>query len=311
MKIAFRIDVSNDIGTGHFSRMSVLAEVFTELGCMCKFYKSEDEPVDYSGFDVIVLDTYMVDNAYIASLNAPGRTVVCYDDNALYTYDCDIILNANLHADELQFNYDGKTPLMLRGGKYALLRREFRDSLHVSVRKNANRVFVCFGGADIRNTTPRVIKALSWIEGIHITVVLGALTRCDEDVRALLCDNVSVYKAPESISKLMVECDIAVTAAGSMVYELASLGIPTITITQAENQLLIADYMSRNGLMRCAGSWDNLDFTLLRNEVEMLMRSFDRRTMESRSLVGIVDKNGAHNAAEEILQSRQSNETRL
>ena len=305
MKVAFRVDVSPEIGTGHLSRMSVLAEAFTELSCECTFYKGEDEPVDYSGFDVIVVDTYQVDDAYITSLNAPSRIVVCYDDNALYTYDCDAVLNANLHAGELRFKFGAKTPRMLLGGKYALLRKEFREAEPIAIKEKANRVFVCFGGSDLRNMTPRVIEALMRNKTAFLTVVLGALTSCDGEVKSLASENVAVYKTPESISRLMTECDVAVTAAGSMIYELAALGLPTILVAQADNQLLISEYMSRQGLMKYIGDWQNVELNTIKGEVEALLRDVDRRSLESSKLKNTVDRNGAMNAAHEIMEYYQ------
>jgi spore coat polysaccharide biosynthesis predicted glycosyltransferase SpsG len=210
-------------------------------------------------------------------------------------------VNANLHAGELKFRFEGKAPHMLLGGNYALLRREFRELAPFNTNEKANRVFVCFGGSDLRNITPKVIRALKDIESIQISVVLGELTKCDEDVFAFAGKNVSVYKTPDSISGIMRQCDIAVTAAGSMVYELAALGIPTITIVQANNQILIADYLSRNGLMRCVGNWENYDFAFLRNETEALLGDYNRRKSESNKLIQTVDRNGAMNAAKAVL----------
>ena len=300
MKIAFRIDVSNEIGTGHYIRMSALAEAFDELGHGCEFFKGEDEPVDYGGFDIIVLDTYLVTDEYIAGLNAPNRTLVCYDDNALYTYNCDILVNANLYAEELKFKLMGKTPHMLLGGKYALLRREFQDSVPISVREHANHVFICFGGSDMRNMTPLVIKALQAVESIQLSVVLGGYTKCDEEVYTVAAENVTVYKTPASVYKIMRQCDIAVTSSGSITYELAAMGLPAVTIVQAENQVLLAEYMSRNGLMKCLGNWETVRFDYLRNEVSVLSGDVDRRKSESARLLKAFDKNGATNAAREI-----------
>jgi len=302
MRIAFRIDISNEIGTGHYMRMSALAEAFAELGHMFEFFKSADEPVDYSGFDIIVLDSYELSDEYIAGLNAPNRTLVCYDDNALYEYNCDILLNANLYADELSFKLAGKSPHMLLGGNYALLRREFRESVPNTASDYANRVFVCFGGSDLRSMTARVVEALQDIDGIQLSVVLGGYTTCDEDVFSVAGENTVVYKAPESIYEIMRYCDIAVASSGSMIYELAAIGLPSIIITQAENQFLIAEYMLRNGLMKCVGNWENVDFTFLKNEAELLLADASRRKLESARLLRAVDKNGSFNAARKIIE---------
>jgi spore coat polysaccharide biosynthesis predicted glycosyltransferase SpsG len=284
--------------------MSALADAFTESGHNCTFFKGDDEPIDYTGFDIIILDTYEINSEYIEKLNSPGRTLICYDDNALYTYDCDILMNSNLHAHELEFklNPSGKTPKMLLGGKYALLRREFRNCTPITVRKKASCIFVCFGGSDLQNMTPRVISALQDIEGVSVNAVLGGLTKNDEEVYALAKENVAIRKTPKSMPDIITRCDIAVTSSGTMTYELAALGIPAITIAQAENQFLLTEYMSRNKLVTSAGDWLSVDFDSLKSEAMKLLGNYERRKSESAKLVETVDRNGVVNAVETIIK---------
>ena len=302
MNVAFRVDISTEIGTGHYTRMSSLAEVFTGDGHFCKFFKSKDEPIDYSKYNIIILDSYELNNEYIAKLNDPNRLVVCCDDNANYTYNCDVVLNPNLYSYEIKIKTAVKTPNMLLGGKYALLRKEFRESYPIKIRKNANHIFVCFGGSDLRNMTPKVIKTLRNIKGVKLSVVLGKYTKNNEEVAALESENVSVYKTPKRISEIMNSCDIAVTASGSMINELAVLGIPTITITQAENQFLLTEFLVRKSLIKSAGNWINTDFEFLRKIVVSLLSNYDNRRTISRRIQKMVDKNGAYNSAYEILK---------
>ena len=301
MNIAFRIDISSEIGTGHLTRMSALADAFAQMGHAYEIFKGEDEPIDYSGFDIIILDSYLLNDGYITKLNASNRALVCYDDNALYTYDCDIVLNSNLYASELDFKFSGKTPKMLLGGKYALLRKEFRDSHPIAINKKATRLFVCFGGSDTRNMTPQVIKALQDITGVELSVVLGDYTSNDDEVHAAKGANVIIHKSPSSMVEVMSKCDIAVASSGSMTYELAALGIPALTISQAENQFLISEYMTRNELSKSLGNWKNVDFDYVKNETIALLADYERRKDESKRLSEAVDKNGAVNAALSIL----------
>ena len=302
MKIAFRIELSNAIGTGHYLRMKALADVFADFGHQCVFFKGEDEPVDYAPFDLLILDTYEVNDAYIAALNSPNRLLVCYDDNALYTYSCDVLINANLYAHELRFRFGAKVPRLLLGSRYALLRREFRDLSPTTIRKDARRIFVCFGGSDLRNITPKVVRALKEIAGVHLSVVLGPYTNNDQEVNALAGENTTIYKAPERISAVMQACDIAVTAAGSMIYELAAIGLPTIAITQADNQLIGAAYITRHNLVNCIGSWENVDYEQLKQETNNLLQDYAKRKAQAAKLLATVDKNGAVNAAKEIIR---------
>lgn len=302
MNIAFRIDISDSIGMGHYMRMSALAEAFAELGCTYKIFKGEDEPIEYSSFDIVILDTYQINDKYIASLNVPGRLVVCYDDNSLYTYCCDIVLNANFHAEKLIFKFGEKTPKLLLGPYYALLRREFRETQPITIKENAANIFICFGGSDSRNFTPYTLRSLLNIQDVNLTVVLGAYTRCDADVLDLVNDNVQVLKNPDNLPFIMMNCDMAITAAGSMVYELAALGLPALVITQAKNQNLIADYLQQNKLMRWIGDYESVSTETIQKEAESLLKDAERRKTESVRLVGTVNKNGALNAAHAILE---------
>jgi spore coat polysaccharide biosynthesis predicted glycosyltransferase SpsG len=305
LNVAFRVDISNTTGTGHFMRMSALAEVFKQEGYNCVFYTSDDEPIDYSGFDIIIIDTYQVSDAYIAALNAKNRLLVCYDDNALYTYSCDILLNANLHADELRFSYGEKKPKLLLGSQYALLRREFREAPSVKIKKDAANIFICFGGSDLRNFTPVAVQSLSAIPNINLTVVLGAHTQNDAAVFELANENIKVYKTPSSVSDLIHASDIGIMAAGSMVYESAALGLPTLLVNQADNQLKIAEYMHRHKLMKWVGSWSDTKPDILRSETESLLNDFERRKTESERLKTVVNKDGAKEVVKEILNMRE------
>lgn len=305
MKIAFRIEISSDIGMGHYMRMSALAEAFTQFGHTCTFYSGDDEPIDYSYYNVIVLDSYELSDKYISTLRKPGCTLVCYDDNALYNYNCDVLLNANFHAHELEYRFQGMHPKLLLGSKYALLRSEFKTAKTITIRKNANRIFICFGGSDSRDFTPFAIEALRCIPDVRLTVVLGEYTKCDEHVISFDGGNVDVLKNPSSLSSVMGRCDIAVTAVGSMVYELAALGIPSIVVLQADNQYASAGYLDRNNLMKWVGNWDSVTAEELRAETESLLYDTARREMEHKELIQAVDKNGAQNAAIEILDMIQ------
>ena len=308
MNIAFRIDISSETGTGHLGRMLALADAFFELGCTYKIFKGEDEPIDYTGFDIIVLDSYLLSDEYIAGLNSPDKTIVCFDDNALYTYNCDTLINVNLHAEELKFKFGAKKPTLLLGGKYALLRREFRDSDVITVKENTNHVFVCFGGSDLRNMTPHVVKTLKDIPGIKLSVVLGSHTKNDDEVLALANDNITIFKTPKSIVDIISTCDIAIASSGVMTYELAALGIPGILIAQAENQFLILEYMSRKKLFTSLGTWQDIDLEKLKSETIALLSDYERRLSESKRLSQAVDKNGAYNAANSILNIAKERE---
>jgi spore coat polysaccharide biosynthesis predicted glycosyltransferase SpsG len=306
MKAAFRIDAGAQIGMGHFVRMSALAEALTEKGCACDFFTRENEPIDYTGFDIVFVDTYLVTDEYISALNELNALVVCYDENALYKYSCDLLINSNLYANDLKFQFGAKIPQMLLGGKYALLRKEFRERDSILIRKEATRVFICFGGTDVRNCTPDVVACLQALPNIELAVVLGEMTQCDDEVAKVADDHVSIFKNPDSIAEIMRGCDIAVISAGSIVYESAALGLPALLIVQADNQERIAGYMTSNCLMKCVGNWENLSMRYLFDETISLLADYERRYSESGRLRESVDQNGVYNVSNVVLEMKNN-----
>jgi spore coat polysaccharide biosynthesis predicted glycosyltransferase SpsG len=56
-----------------------------------------------------------------------------------------------------------------------------------------------------------------------------------------------LHVAPSDVRKIMATCDLAITAAGSSVYELGFLGVPMLLVITAENQRAIAAALDSMG----------------------------------------------------------------
>jgi spore coat polysaccharide biosynthesis predicted glycosyltransferase SpsG len=280
--------------------MTALSEAFVEMGYCCYIFRGEDEPLDYSDYDIIIIDTYWVTDEYIAELSK-HKFVVCIDDNALYNYSCDVLLNYCYNASELNFRFGEKKPKLLLGGRYALLRKQFRAATSITPRKIAGRIFVCFGGTDMRNFTLPTIKMLRTIENVELSVVIGVGVEYTDELRAENYGNVAIYQNPENISEVMTSCDIAITSASTITFELAALGISTLVITMADNQENTARFLD-DGYMKCLGNWQEFDYSTLIPAVTELLSNYNRRISESEKSKKLADKNGAYNAANAILE---------
>lgn len=301
VSIAARVDSGKHIGIGHLTRMRALTDAFFSLyDVRADIFEAKDEPIDYRPYNIVILDSYLLSNDYIASIHSESQTLVCYDDNALYVYDCDIILNANLHASSLSFRTKVPAPVKFLGGDYALLRPDFWDAEPAFIRQLPTRVFVCFGGTDLNSQTPLVVNALLDIPDIQLSVVLGACAPDYPKLEMVVSDRLSIFRDPQSMAAIMQECDIAVISAGSITYEIASLGIPALTITQADNQRLVAEYLDNNALMKSLGCYDVLAPSLLKKETQDLLMDYKRRKHESLKLIKSVNKQGALKAAAAI-----------
>ena len=106
------------------------------------------------------------------------------------------------------------------------------------------------------------------------------------------------------MSELMSICDVAISAAGSTLYELCACGVPTITYVIADNQIDGAREFERKGLMIKSGDLRETDYdcrSLINNLRDLISDNIKRKTM-SESASMIVDGNGAKNILNDIMR---------
>jgi UDP-2,4-diacetamido-2,4,6-trideoxy-beta-L-altropyranose hydrolase len=322
MNIGFRLDANNRMGFGHAYRCSVLADGFSESGYQCTFYTKDYDSLEQipaiashtiieipdnlslngesewmlreaQNIDVLILDSYELSDAYIASLYNERRLLCCMDDNALYNYNCDIVINVNFFAEDLNIKYNKPIPKFLLGGTYALLRKEFRNVDHIEIKDTPQKAFVCFGGSDPNNYTKFVVETLIENTTLDIVAVLGPATKLAKEDFPQHDSRLSVLKSPQLISEVMAGCDIAVISSGSIVYEMASLGIPSVVVPQADNQLQLVDYLNRHQLMKVIEQCEMYDSSILAGHIHTLCHSTELRRQMSDSMLQLVNRNGA------------------
>jgi UDP-2,4-diacetamido-2,4,6-trideoxy-beta-L-altropyranose hydrolase len=327
-KIGLRIEAGPDIGMGHAVRCVTLAEEFARRGFSCVFFARANDAVARfmdkahmrlvdiprlgrreeaawlsaytAGYGITVFDSYLLDDEYIDRQNASGKKVCCIDDNALYTYSCDYVINYNFFADELPLRFGKKRPEVLLGGRYCLLRDEFRNAQPLAIRKDARRVFVCLGGSDPDNITYPIVQQLKQLADVETTVVVGPANRNADSIVSLAAGNVNVILDPPSISEVMASCDVAVVSAGSIVYEVASLGMPLMLAVIADNQTRMRDYMRKRGFT-AYNDFSEAAARKISSDVERLLADYEKRSAQSALLREMADKHGAKQVADRIL----------
>ena len=286
MNLYIRADADSKIGTGHLMRCIALAQAWQDRRGNVTFIshcESEalrqriiDEGFDFmpierphpDPYDLsqtllhlkhlshfpfpispvwLVLDGYHFDSDYQLNVKKTDNKLLVIDDMAhLPHYYADIILNQNLHANDLHYVCEPYTRLLL-GTKYVLLRREFLKwrGWKRQIQKVAKKVLVTLGGADPENATLKVIQALQLvnIDGLEAAVVVGASNpHYDELQRAVQASRLSIRLETNAsnMPELMAWADFAVSAAGTTAWELMFMGLPALLTAAADNQEPIA-----------------------------------------------------------------------
>lgn len=333
MKIAFRADGTKEKGLGHLMRCSAIADAFLEEKDLVVFYssygtsglhwlrgkgyqvyelsksgslKAEAEELlallRRAGTDILFIDSYWLSDEYIKLMGQSGAFVASLDDEQLYHYECDAVINGNLDAE--YHSYDGcVVQLLLLGGQYNILRKEFTVTPPAPLRNPAKRVLVTMGGSDCNNYTPTVLCGLEAFEGLEISVVYGPLMTnwAEIESAAARCKSpVFIYKSPSSMAKLMHEADLAISAGGGTVRELFTMGLVSLVILQADNQLPLKGYLERSGMRLCLGYHTDVSPKKIAVAVKALLSDVNERARCRETMLGLFSRDGVQNIVQTI-----------
>ncbi len=190
------------------------------------------EKVKEKHYSVFINDILTTSIDYMIALrNAmPGTKIVNFEDDGEGAHRADLVFNALL-------NDNGKN--FYCGEKYFIAAKTFMFYEPVEIREKVKKVFICFGGADPRNYTERMLNIITADEykNYEFTVVLGrAKNNVDQLMEYNKHSNIEVLYNVDNMPQLMSRCDIAFTSRGRTAYELALLGIPAIIMSQNKRE---------------------------------------------------------------------------
>ena len=202
--------------------------------------------------------------------------------------------------------YGDNLPKLFLGPRYAPLRREFSDCKEIEIKKNVTDILVLTGGSDPYNMAFDLASKLLQRKDRSVSYhfVVGAMSSRLEALKEIenQCDFIKVHYNVKDMKSLMENCDIAISAAGSTLYELCACGVPVINYVLADNQLLISESFTKKGIMEFAGdvrkTTDFYDGLL--SLIADLSGDYNRRRKLSEAAHKLVDGKGASRLAEII-----------
>lgn len=252
--------------------------------------------------DIAVLDYYEMDPNYQRLATNHADVLVVIQDNEKFPICADIVVNGNVHARDLKYDWKGNEPVWCLGPEYLLLREEFRNVEEPPWNREAERALVIMGGSDTRNTTPTVIRTFNGLE-VEVDVVIGPGYRNKAEISESIertTVHVRTHENPDELSEKMKLADLAVSATGTTIYELLATRTPTIGIPQASNQEPIARALAdREAILHCPME----SLGLLRSKIETLIDDPEMRKELRSSGGSIVDGCGAHRVYRTIIRT--------
>lgn len=254
---------------------------------------------------IILVDSYYVTDAYLEKLHAYGK-VFLMDDLQSRGYPVDGVINYNLFADQTVYRdlYRSRNTQYFLGAQFAPLRAQFRN-VQYTVREQVQQVLLTTGGGDADNIAGQILSAVYGPEvDFHVLVGRFSPHFSEWQERAVKTANIQIHYDVEDMAGLMSRCDLAITAGGSTVYELAAVGVPFICFAYAKNQEALVDFIGQRNIAGSAGAWHK-DRTgcieKLRDSYSELNTHRGLRQQYSRTERNMTDGNGAARLAEILM----------
>ena len=318
-----------EISTGHVMRCLSIADAALRMGKKTVFISADDQPaglIESRGHECIVLGTvwndleseisalekvisernikrllidhYSVTDRYLKTVNSLTEAYYLDDLNA-FDYPVSAVVCYAVYGEDF---YPVKDPAKkyYLGCRFAPLRQAFEDPHPKRINEKIDNILVMTGGSDPYGVAEGILGALSHDEYECINVICGRFSGRKEKLEELFAgrDNVHIYPFVEKVWELYDEADVAISAGGSTLYELASMGVPVITYSFADNQIPNVSSFNEKGLMPCAGDARKDD--IYRNIVKLLdeLGPAGIRRDISAKLMKLVDGKGAERLAQ-------------
>lgn len=334
--ILIKLDATKKIGSGHAMRCIAIAKALESASIEFRFVVSCDDSRTFlrlKGYDCdlvegnplcydqeaakvllslygdqshsLLIDSYAVTSSFFNELFSSGRFSVAYiDDQFTYElgrlrtpkeYPLDTLISYGFYSKPFEYEriYTGCKVNLCIGPKYAPVRQEFACR-NYKVSPQPKNVLVTTGSTNPDELLERIVKACheSFPE-LHITAVMGGLSAPPK----LKLPNVSLITDAKDMSKLMLQADIAISAGGTTLYELAAIGVPTITFSMVDNQEKNVKGFTDLGL----GLPMKKDLSAETALLEELINNLELRSTLSRTMRSAVDGLGAPRIAKAIM----------
>lgn len=293
-------------------KTAVYNDLEREIPEMISLLSHHDTSVIY-GRPILLLDSYYVTEEYLNTVGSFAK-IAYIDDLQLFDYPVDLLINYDIAPDSL-LPCCPKAKKALLGVSYTPLRRQFTDTDYI-FREQVSHILVTTGGSDpyhfclklaefLIEQMPQLLPKSVCCNALHLEIVIGRLNT-DKDALLNLAEHFPFIVLHENVSdmaSLMENCDLAVSAAGTTLYELCAVGVPTESFTMADNQLTAAKAFADAGMIPCAGDIRTSYAEVLRNVTDFITdmaENIDKRKSAHERMNRFVDGKGSVRIAKEL-----------
>ena len=246
--------------------------------------------------DIIIVDSYNVTPEFFRTLKKASRYLVYIDDLNAFSYPVDFLINGSAAAMDMGYEKTQSAQLLL-GLSYNLIRKEFRDLPLRQSKEKITDILLTTGNSDPCHMTEMfrdILAGENIFRNINFHVIIGSGFGPGnlKDLNTWADLTVYFYEQPERVSMIMQKCDLAITAGGSTLYELAACGVPAIAFAYAKNQIPQILALEKRELLYYIGIYQNINKDKLVKSISYIQENSAFRNNISQKMQTLIDARG-------------------
>ena len=328
--IFFKAEANPNIGGGHLHRCIAIATECQKQGQEVAFIFAETVESSTTQIKDLGFPTFFIDikkqfelNTYtsiipsgslilfdtddyhfysgklIDNLQSFGIKTACFTITDKHPISTDVLINTNI----ISKTHSYKTPIetiKLLGPRYLIFNSKFQK-LEITPKEETNyqNLFLFFGNADANGLTHYILDIITQLkfQFKKVIVVVGALNPNKLEIEKSIAENSTLnieyrYNTPNLVA-LYEETDIAITAAGMTMWEMALFKIPQLVIASSERELTYTSYLENVNFIHFLGSYNQIfSDENLASRIDSILKSKKLEKLDLDSFKNTINPNG-------------------
>jgi len=260
-----------------------------------------------NNFDFLIVDHYSLDFSWERAVRNFVKKIFVIDDLANRRHDCDFLLDQNFVA-QYQSRYKTLAPKNCKfffGPKYAIFNKNFEKKRQLKTFKDKpSSILIYFGGSVINNLTQIAIEAvIGLMPELILNIVLSSKNPLYQSIKDRYTNfaNVNIYSDLPDLSEIILQSDIGIGAGGTTSLERCFLGMPSIVVSIAENQVEISKALDQIGIIKYLGHFNNVSGKDIQKSLLEILESKNFRCWSTKCF-NFMDTSGGDRIVEELLK---------
>lgn len=216
---------------------------------------------------VILLDGYEFDAAYRQSVWQLGRPLVLFDDGVLQApIHASLVIHSSIEPGDEGERFSAVARVLI-GARYAPVRPEFPACRPLLPLGERAECLALFGGSDVAGLSLSLVEALpdlNWPASIPVRLITGPAypdpEHLDQTIARLGVNVIHEHKV-RNMATRMRQARLAISAAGSSLWELGVMQVPTVALVVADNQEQVLNMSGPRGFLAVHDAREGIDWS--------------------------------------------------